>query len=390
MGSTSSACRCCESAPADTKSVVKRDHPTQMTKAIPQTGTVTLSQPVVNRHMSRARRAGSPLRPPKSRQSAPGQPEGRLGGREGSPVNARRRVESGQVAVDSVPRLRGPARREASQKNIDTVVKPLELPPSSSSRSTVLIGGGRLNENSSSSSSYTPILPPTSKQQVRPIEEASYPSSSSSSSHSCRHSNPKENQLVVPDRRRISISVDVSELGEGCYLQYSQVNQGTLSAFWSKRYPSTSPSTAVSPTKAKAGVVETSSQIVAFLSPAKPVPAFKYKGASRRQDLVKFIANNRIDYYRGWMSFIKIARTHEAQVRFLPAFNEVAPVKIIIMDSANKLRTLQYDQWEPITTEARAIAVIPGGSEIFTGVNVMDPTLLIQKANECGGAAAAL
>eukprot|EP01053_Blabericola_migrator_P002834 Blabericola_migrator_1__2833@NODE_180_length_11882_cov_134_948540_g18_i1_p5_GENE_NODE_180_length_11882_cov_134_948540_g18_i1NODE_180_length_11882_cov_134_948540_g18_i1_p5_ORF_typecomplete_len275_score31_12IMP2_N/PF18590_1/1_6e16IMP2_C/PF18591_1/0_0003KAR9/PF08580_10/1_4_NODE_180_length_11882_cov_134_948540_g18_i11051511339 len=197
---------------------------------------------------------------------------------------------------------------------------------------------------------------------------------------------------VVTDpvnRPRISITVSTNDLGEGCYLQYGPVGHGTLSAVWSKQVPKAPaiPPVNIPGKKTAAMAGDLGQLLLAFLQPAKPVPAFKYKGASRRQDLVKGIASSKSNYCRGWISFVKIARTHEGRIMFLDGINDVPPVKIYLMDSGNRLRTLRYNVWEEVC-DAKAVAVIPGGSTIFDGVNVMDPTVLIQKANETGGAAA--
>lgn len=151
------------------------------------------------------------------------------------------------------------------------------------------------------------------------------------------------------------------------------MSQGTLTAIWSKTYPAGSDK----------------GSLIAFLRPIKAVPAFKYKGSSRRQELVKGITTNKADYFRGWIQFLKIARSNEADVMFLEGINDVPMVRIYAMDNANKLRLLQYNQWESIQ-DSKAVAVIPGNSDLFAGINSLDSTLLIQKANESGGAASSL
>eukprot|EP01054_Gregarina_sp_Poly1_P000251 Gregarina_sp_Poly_1__250@NODE_1059_length_5209_cov_75_678919_g737_i0_p3_GENE_NODE_1059_length_5209_cov_75_678919_g737_i0NODE_1059_length_5209_cov_75_678919_g737_i0_p3_ORF_typecomplete_len406_score51_39IMP2_N/PF18590_1/7_2e20IMP2_C/PF18591_1/0_17_NODE_1059_length_5209_cov_75_678919_g737_i039375154 len=400
MGSGSSTCKCCQSAEgSNSKITVKRDPPKLAVRQ--STGVVSPSEPLANKHaklMASTYHGRTPSTPsfrgdsdPIETTSLPAPEDRRMPAKQrvGREQRDRENDFSKLAAEQSSQTVGAPISHEVELPDVrllspEPSISPLVGPQvtisslSSASIRKMAKKAAQLDSASSESSDRPRAkvdlafshsssgTTPSSSRKAKEIINILY--SSSSSSLSRQLADDGEASLASHEvsftRNRIAITVNAQSFEAGCYLQFSSVGQGVLSALWSKTYP-------------------TEGIFLAFMRPGKQVPAFKFKGSSRRQDLVKAITTNKTDYFRGWISFVKLARAHEGSIIFMEGINEVPPVKLIIVDSGNRLHTLQYNVWEDLGG-ACAVAAVPGGSDVFSGINSLNPTLLVQKANEIG------
>ncbi|KAJ1449548.1 hypothetical protein M885DRAFT_535211 [Pelagophyceae sp. CCMP2097] len=157
------------------------------------------------------------------------------------------------------------------------------------------------------------------------------------------------------------------ESARGCYLTFDHASQGTLFVHWSE--------TAV------AGAL-------AFFAPRKAVPAFKFKAAGGRAELIREMSGGTGDrirrYYSGWCQFIKLAKTFQADVVVLD-FGELPRVTICLFDGSKPADNIyEVERNVPVTLEPYVVvATVPYPNPCF-GATTMGKEYFAQVGNREG------
>jgi hypothetical protein len=153
--------------------------------------------------------------------------------------------------------------------------------------------------------------------------------------------------------------------GEGMYLTYSSVRNGSIYINWSRKC-----------------VLDA----LCYAKPSTPVPLFRYNTCQRKQPLVTNVHLSKASLSSAWCSFFKIARQHVSTVLLLKK-TSTRNVDIFFVDTESRIVRLQ--KGKPITLDHNYVAVaVTPSSDTLAGVNRMHTTLFIQHINAtCGGSA---
>eukprot|EP00922_Rhytidocystis_sp_ex-Travisia-forbesii_P019452 GHVS01028796.1.p1 GENE.GHVS01028796.1~~GHVS01028796.1.p1 ORF type:complete len:160 (+),score=17.47 GHVS01028796.1:72-551(+) len=151
------------------------------------------------------------------------------------------------------------------------------------------------------------------------------------------------------------------ECGEGAYMKFDPASQGTLWLIWSKT-----------------PVVDA----LAYISPGKKVPAFKFTTNAGKSEIVRNIQTDHKKYYTGWCSFLKLCKTYDGEFVIM----DVAGPKDIsvILSMNNNTLTIVEQKKKMNLSEAGAIACVPKDAQEFK-CQTMVQQLFLEKASEKGG-----
>ena len=96
---------------------------------------------------------------------------------------------------------------------------------------------------------------------------------------------------------------------------------------------------------------------MASFRPKKPVPDFKLKASGGRTELCRDIGGPNIkNFYRGWVSYIKLARQYEAQFTFVSNL-EKQPVALYFATEGLAVKKLELGETMPFDG-VRAVAAV--------------------------------
>lgn len=154
-----------------------------------------------------------------------------------------------------------------------------------------------------------------------------------------------------------------------CYLLFSSANQGTFFAHWSE--------------------VPVPGALAAFV-PEKPVPKFKYESNGGRSEITRAVGGpNKKLFYAGWVSFVRMAFSHNARFTFLGNVN-ASPIAIFInMKADTSVVRLEVGNAIPLTNGVgNAIAAVAISPPLATALNVqkMVPRMFISVGEKQGAA----
>jgi transgelin len=172
----------------------------------------------------------------------------------------------------------------------------------------------------------------------------------------------------VPPSSASAPTSPAASFGRGCYLVAEETNSGTLTAVWANEVPGV-------------GGGASAATVLAFVSPSKPIPAFKFTFNGGRTELARAMRGPLVrKYYEGWGAFLKLCRDVEGTLTMLPAANDVA----VHFSLAKGSEVAKATIGEPLTLQGvKAAAIGPKDSMTFD-VGSMALTFFVNKANNEG------
>merc|ERR1711935_439989 len=152
----------------------------------------------------------------------------------------------------------------------------------------------------------------------------------------------------------------------GCYLTFDVTSRGTLFMHWSH--------TAVP-------------GALAFFSPRKNVPAFKFRDLGGRQEIIRdFQGPNIKTYYQGICMFMKQAREFDGNVVFYKYVTDAGgPYQVYLCEKGNDKVSELKEGVEVNLKNYAAAGVIPKGSSAFQGTQVANSGFFRETAAKIGG-----
>lgn len=147
---------------------------------------------------------------------------------------------------------------------------------------------------------------------------------------------------------------------------FDVVNEGTLFAIWAEDAPS--------------------GQVVAFFSPNKPVPPFKYTPAGSKTEIMRKFRGNKARFFQGFAQFFKLAKDYEGECLLLTT--SVGVFWRNAEDAIIMKFTPGADEERVLISRASALAVLPAANDSMTaGSSLMQELFLRIGQNEGGGIA---
>lgn len=157
--------------------------------------------------------------------------------------------------------------------------------------------------------------------------------------------------------------------GPGCYLFASDEQQGTLYAWWSE-----------TPIEGA----------IAFMSPRKSVPKFKYNARGGKNELVRGMRGPLVkNYYRGWCDFLKnYVKAYDGSVILFPppgAFPAGSlDVGIFCNMEDQSVKKLQANEEVATLQGVRAICSADPSLSMFNGISSMTTPMFLDKGSNAG------
>lgn len=153
----------------------------------------------------------------------------------------------------------------------------------------------------------------------------------------------------------------VGQMGvEGGYLRFDPASKGTLFLVWSKKEVP---------------------EALAFFSPKKPVPGYKYSTQGGKMELIRDIQTDHKRYHSGWCSFLKTCKQYDGEVTVL-SHTGPKDIMIVLNNSKNAVNPMEVNK--PVTLDdIVGVACVPKDALEFN-CQTMTSSLFLEKANEKG------
>jgi len=151
----------------------------------------------------------------------------------------------------------------------------------------------------------------------------------------------------------------VEQKGEmGCYLTFHETSNGTLFLNWKN---------------------ENLPGALAYFKPKKKVSAFKFKKAGGKEELTRETNSKKKNLYEGWCNYVKLAKEYKSTVVYQTSSVYLYFHKGSVIEEVPRNVHVGLEDVE-------AVAAVPGSRKVFEGVQKIDRSSFLNKAQESGAA----